>query len=51
MVSAEADHGMLGYLRLMIGGTPVPRRIVFRCRVCHQAFDQSDEMDVRRQHV
>jgi hypothetical protein len=51
MVTAEADHGFLGYLRLMIGGTPTPRRIVFRCRTCQQAFDMSEELEVRRQHV
>jgi hypothetical protein len=51
MVTAESDHSPLGYFRLMIGGTPVPRRVRFRCRTCGQVFDESTDYDVRRQYT
>jgi hypothetical protein len=51
MVSAEAEHGVLGYLRLIIGGTPVPRRVRFRCRTCGQVFEESTDVEVRRQYT
>jgi hypothetical protein len=51
MVTAESEHGALGYLRLIIGGTPVPRKVKFRCRQCGQLFDESVDYDVRRQYT
>jgi hypothetical protein len=50
-VSVEADHGVLGYLRLMIGGTPVPKRIRWRCRVCNEVLGESTDYEDRRQHT
>jgi hypothetical protein len=41
MVSPEPEYGILGYVRLMIGGTPTPRYVRFRCRKCNQVFDGS----------
>jgi hypothetical protein len=49
MVTAESVHGPLGYLRLMIGGTPVPKRVKFRCRTCGEIFEESSDYDVCRQ--
>ncbi len=41
MVSPEPEYGVLGYVRLMMGGTPTPSRVRFRCRSCNQVFDES----------
>ena len=51
MVSAEAEYGFLGWIRLIIGGTPTPRVVRFRCRECGQVFDQSTERGVLEQHL
>jgi hypothetical protein len=50
MVTAEAEQGILGYIRLMIGGTPTPSRVKFRCRDCNQVFDESVDPKVREDH-
>ena len=49
MVSAEAVHGVLGYFRLMIGGTPTPKKVNFRCRKCGQLFDSTEDPTERAQ--
>jgi hypothetical protein len=51
MVSPEPQYGVLGYVRLMIGGTPTPTRIRYRCRVCNQVFDQTDDPAERQRHL
>ncbi len=43
MVSPEPEYGVLGYVRLMIGGTPTPHRVRFRCRACNQVFDETTD--------
>jgi hypothetical protein len=50
-VSAEAEHGVLGYARLIIGGTPIPKLVRFRCRDCGQVIEETDDPEVRRQHT
>jgi hypothetical protein len=50
MVSAEPEHGVLGYVRLMIGGTPTPHRVRFRCRECNQVFDETTDREELEQH-
>ncbi len=51
LVIVDADHGVLGYVRLMIGGTPIPRKVKFRCSRCGEVFDESEELAVRQLHV
>jgi len=50
-VSPESIHGVFGYLRLMIGGTPVPRMIRFRCRDCDQVIEESTDPRVLGQYM
>jgi hypothetical protein len=50
MVSAEAEYGVLGYVRLLIGGTPMPTRLRFRCRVCQKVIEESTDPEVLAQH-
>jgi hypothetical protein len=50
-VTADAIHGPLGYLRLMIGGTPTPKKVTFRCTKCNQVFDESEERSVRERYL
>jgi len=51
MVTAETQYGLLGYVRLLIGGTPTPTRIRYRCRVCNQVFDETVDKQVLEQHL
>lgn len=50
-VSVDAEHSVLGYVRLIIGGTPVPKRVKFRCLECGQVFDESAEREVCEQFM
>ncbi len=51
MVSAEVDHGVLGWMQMIIGATPVPSRIRFQCRDCGKVFDETTDIDVRKKHT
>ncbi len=50
-VTAETEHGVLGYVRLMIGGTPMPKRVHFRCRDCGQVIETSEDPAVLAQYM
>ena len=50
-VSVETEHGVLGSFRLIMGGTPVPKKIRWRCRVCNQLLGESEEYADRAQHT
>ena len=51
MVTVETEHGVLGMIRLIIGGTPTPRKVRFRCSTCNQVFDESTERAVCERHT
>ena len=51
MVSAETEYGLLGYVRLIAGGTPTPTRVKYRCRDCNQVFDETVDLEERRKHI
>lgn len=50
-VSVETEHSPLGYFRLIIGGTPVPKKVRWRCRTCGQTLAESTDYEERRQHT
>ena len=51
MVSAETEHGIFGTIVLMIGGTPTPKKVRYRCRVCNQVFDEAVDRETLLQHL
>ena len=51
MVSAETEHGIFGTIVLMIGGTPTPKKVRFRCRDCNQVFDEAVDRETLLQHL
>ncbi len=50
-MTAETEYGVLGWVRLIIGGTPTPTLVRWRCRVCNQVFDQTTERQELEQHL
>jgi hypothetical protein len=51
MVTPETEYGVFGWIRMLIGGTPTPTRVRYRCRVCNQVFDETDDRAVLEQHL
>lgn len=43
MVSAEPRYDAKGWFWLIMGATPDPVRVVFKCRRCDQVIDESDD--------
>jgi hypothetical protein len=41
LVSAEPKYGLGAWLRLAIGVSARPERIIYRCRRCHAVVDES----------
>jgi hypothetical protein len=47
MVSREPRYGVWkGFWVLFMGVSMVPYRVDFRCRVCQQVFDSTDDLAV-----
>ena len=42
-VSEEAEYTTMGWALLIIGVTPQPTRVVFRCRRCDFVFGQTTD--------
>ena len=51
MVTAEGEYGVLGWLLMIIGATPTPVRIKYRCRRCDQVFLVTEDPAVRRANL
>ena len=51
MVSADADHGFLGWTILFVGVSHTPSRVRFHCRVCDQVFDESDDPEEMKKYA
>jgi hypothetical protein len=50
MVTGEGEYGMWGWLLIIVGATPTPVRIRFRCRECDQVITTSDDPEIRRKY-
>ena len=47
----EREYSIAGTLYLLWGGTPVPRRVRFRCVRCGQLFDESTDRAERKRLI
>lgn len=49
-VSQVAEYTLVGWVLLMIGVTPHPTRVVFRCRRCDFVFGETIDPTVLIEH-
>jgi hypothetical protein len=42
-VSEEAEYTVIGWVLLIVGVTPQPRRVVYRCRRCDFIFGETTD--------
>lgn len=51
MVSPEGKYTAFGWFWLLFGVTTRPVRIFYRCRVCNQVFDETEDPATLDQHA
>jgi hypothetical protein len=51
MAVTESDYTTLGALYALWGGTPIPKKVSFKCVVCAEIFDETTELAEIRQFV
>lgn len=51
LVKAEASYSAAGWLALVFGASAVPKKVVFRCSKCGEAFDETTDPVELKTHV